>query len=344
MALLDNFSGDGGSQLNQAVSSLKGSNKVNTNPSSEDVSGSSYYKVYIVANTEKGQTITIVADGPSEFAFDTSVEYETPYQNLVGDTIDMAAGAVGATAKKIADMAQGVAKASGTKMFTQALTAKVWSGGGTSRLSVPLIFQVEDNPEKDVLLPLMQLMYLSMPREDTEGGWLSSPGPRFDITGATNAANSGGSNPANSASQGGGGGAGTAPAQAGNTSQGTMQSSSGGVAMAQGVTSAIGKGSNSVASTVSSNIKKSVKNPISVRIGQAFFLDNVVILSVGQTQRMAPIGEPGQTGQSSGINSMVKVDVVFEGFFTLTQRDLKNMLIPMAKSGDTMGKYNSYIG
>jgi hypothetical protein len=220
------------------------------------------------------------------------------------------------------------------------LTAKVWSGGGVSRLSVPLIFQVEDDPEKDVLKPLMQLMYLSMPCEDTEGGFLSSPGPRFDITGGSGGG--GASNPANNSSSGGDSSGGSSVQSPSNTSQGTMAGSD--KNLVGQMTTAISSNSNEQIAKVSNAMKNAVKNKISVQIGEAFKLPNVVIVSVSQTQRMAPIGKPGSPGESSGINALIKVDVVFEGFFTLTQRDLKDMLLPMANSSDTLALYNKLIG
>ena len=92
MALLDSFAGSNGgtSGLDNAIAAINGSGPINNNPTSDSVSGSKYYKVKILAQTEHGGLLTVVADGPSEFVFDTSVEYETPYQNLIGDTIDMA--------------------------------------------------------------------------------------------------------------------------------------------------------------------------------------------------------------------------------------------------------------
>ena len=69
-----------------------------------------------------------------------------------------------------------------------------------------------------------------------------------------------------------------------------------------------------------------------------------MITSVNQTHRMAPVGYG--PGESSGINSQVKVEVTFESFYTLTQRDIKSLMTPMNTSygAATDKMYQSLIG
>lgn len=329
MGLFDSFSADNTSQFAKNVEDLSASSLGSGN----NMDGAAYYKVYIVAATEHGDNINITADGPESFSFDTSVDYDTPYKNTGEDIIHAAANKMHLGG--VADMATKAATASGTKLFTQALTAKVWSGAGMTRLSVPLIFQVEDDPEQDVLLPLMQLMYLSMPREEKVGGFLSGPGPRFDLSKAMDEAGSGVMQLLTGSSEKSDGFWKTAKKVAGN--------------LVSTATSAVGapikttiESANKTASILSNGIKNSVKNQISVQIGTSFRLESVVITSVSQVQRMSPIGyEPGV---SSGINSSVKVDVTFESFYTLTQRDIRKMLLPMGYGGATDKMYQSLIG
>jgi hypothetical protein len=200
-----------------------------------------------------------------------------------------------------------------------------------------LIFQAEDDPEKDVLMPLMKLMYLSMPKEKVVGGFLASPGPSFDLFNDSGS----GTNPAGAADQSKNAN-GSAPVASSNTTKGKMINTDKGP-----VSSAVGyvtDGINAGAAQVSENIKKRVRNPISVKIGESFKLDNVVIKSVSQKHRLAPIGLA--PGVSSGINSLVVVEVQFESFYTLTQRDISSMLMPMTSdyATSTLELYQRMVG
>ena len=324
MGLFDNFSADNTSQFIKNVQNTDGALGDGSN-----MDGAAYYKVYIVASTEHGGVINITADGPESFSFETSVDYDTPYKNTGEDFISGAAKKVGLGS--VSELAVKVATATGTKLFTQALTAKVWSGGGVTRLSVPLIFQVEDDPEEDVLMPLMKLMYLSMPREDEVGGFLSGPGPRFDLSKVLGEAGSAATEKLLGAASSGGkdllkaaGSVITSPFSNAKSTGGAMSNT--GQAVLKAVDS-VTSTANNLAAAVSNGIKNSVKNQISVQIGTSFRLESVVITSVSQVHRVSPIGyEPGV---SSGINSLVKVEVVFESFYTLTQRDIKAMMQPM---------------
>ena len=364
MALLDSFSGMSLSGVNSSslldMAKTAGLTKLgalggatSTTGQSPATATKSYYKVVIQAQTDNAGVINITADCPAEFAFDTAVDYDSPYQNFIEDSV------MAASPDKLKGLASNAMKAAhvgGMKMFTQALTAKVWNGAGSTTLSLPLIFQVESDPDSEVMMPLMQLMYLSMPKEASAGGFLSSPGPSFGLidqsTGKsvdTTAAATGGNSTASPVAQG------VAPTISSITDVGssllgglsTAFSSlvSTGQAIAdKGLTATVMDKGSAAGKAMSDFIKNHVKNSISIKIGEGFYLDNVVIKSVNQTQKMAPIGLG--PGVSSGINSMVKVDVVFETFYTLTQRDILSMLTPMNNgfAPKTKALYTQLIG
>lgn len=322
-------------------------------PSSSNGQGSpgdnlGYYKVLIQAQLPSNQIINIVADGPQEFAFTTSLTYESPYQDIGEGLFSAGTSKLGAAGGAIKSLVHG----SGTRMFTQALTAKVWTGASETTISVPLVFQAEENAEKDVLLPLMQLMFLSMPREARAGGLLSGPGPVFDWTAVSSprprnpsAYVAGGSSPGGSNSP---------------TPLGALASTLGDFAKKEfktivkdGFTSlvsgdaSLGGALDTLNQTVvdaSNSLKGLVRYPISLQIGQGFRLDNVVVESVQQTQRLQPVGD--SYNHSSGINSRVQVDVTFKTFYTLTQRDIVNMLLPLTGGGGAAARsaYDAYLG
>jgi hypothetical protein len=206
---------------------------------------------------------------------------------------------------------------------------------------------VEDDEEDDVLTPIMQLMYLSMPREDTEGGLLSSPGPVFDWTSVL-----GDSLPS-----------GSSVGKAGKDALGRLQDKFAGLSFSDAVKavkdnavdlldskldlSSVVKttvaGTGKAVASLSNFVKGFVKYPITLQIGQGLRLENVVIESVSQTHRLQPVG--GAYNKSSGVNSRVLVEVTFKTFYTLTQRDIARMLMPMNLPGSkTNALYKKYMG
>lgn len=275
-----------------------------------------YYQVLIQAQT-RGGDIRIATDGPQEFSFSTSLYYESPYQDMAEQAVTGGLSSLG----KAGNAAAGLIKGSGTKLFTQALTAKVWTGANETTINVPLIFQAETDADKDVLSPLMKLMYLSMPREEEKGGLLSAPGPVFDFGGLFDKK----SNNPSAFQPGAISNLKSAPGRFTDSLVESLKSA--GAGNASDALNRLTKGGAALASDASAALSGLVKYPITLQIGRGFRLENVVIEAVTQTHRLSPVG--GAYGESSGINSRVMVDVTFKTFYTLTQRDIAKMLIPM---------------
>lgn len=296
-----------------------------------------FYQVIVHADTRNG-AIHLVADGPQEFSFSTSSNYDSPYQSMVEERINQAVNKLPG-----GGFAGGMIQASGTKFFTQALTAKVWTGASDTIINVPMVFQAETDADADVLSPLMKLMFLSMPREDIEGGLLSSPGPVFDFGGLFS-----GSTPAG-IPNGGPGAAVNAFSKAKSAVTEMIDSGSkilnAGGSVGAGLdaaTSAVGKALNKSIVAASDAIKSLVKYPVTLQIGKGFKLENVVIESVTQNHRLQPVG--GAYGETTGINARVVVEVTFRSFYTLTQRDIIKMLLPMNEPGSaTAAEYRKLI-
>ncbi len=330
-----NIVGRLGDSIGRAASSALGGVQQAINASQQD--SETYYKVYISAQVGD-QYIFLVADCPSEFSFGSQIEYETPYQNFVEDKIPIASEA---------------SKFFGTKLLTQALTAKIWSGAADTVIQLPLVFHAVQDADEDVLKPLAQLMFLSMPREEVRGGFLSSPGPQFDIEALANVVGKG-ANATIDLGKSFGSALGRATNE--NTNLGTSfvdtakQVFNGNVDLGAAISKgarAFANGVNAVnpaIAALSNGLASSVKNPISLRIGNFLQLDSVVIENVQQTHTVNPVGD--LYGQSSGINSKVAVEVTFKTFYTLTQRDILQMLIPAAngRAPKTAAKINELTG
>lgn len=260
--------------------------------------------------------ITIKASLPETFMHDVSSSYETPFaQGLLG----MMPG-VGSMAKTL-----------GLQLTTQALTMQVWQGSTVGQISLPMIFQVETDANKDVLEPLMKLMFLTMPREEQEGGFLEAPGPHLDLAsllkegfgelGALkndvfgSEALQQGLSWGKAAAQGKG-----IPGQL----SGFLDNFSSANRMADATKEAVASSytglknsSGRVASRVGSTIVKSIKNNISVYIGRYMYFPSVIITDVQQTHLVQPLLD--------GNMSRVECTVQFQPFFLPTQRDIALM-------------------
>jgi hypothetical protein len=86
----------------------------------------------------------------------------------------------------------------GAATSTQAMTMQVWQGSAPMEFSIPLHFVLNTDSETDILLPLRQLMSLTLPSTATQfsnlsnlvnldfssggtGGFLVSPGPKLKL-------------------------------------------------------------------------------------------------------------------------------------------------------------------
>lgn len=267
------------------------------------------YTCLIVCND---LNVVVRASMPQEFMFDTSSSYEATFsQGLMG----MLPAGIGTAAKAV-----------GLQLATQAMSAQIWQGSSSNQFQIPLIFQVETDINRDVLEPLMKLMFLTVAREEDEGGLLSAPGPHIDLKslvanigteigevgkGAMDsftAARTTGATPILDKIKNYGGRALSALTDTDFTQ---FVGVSGDIALdlKNKANATFGRGSRAITS--------SIKNNISLYIGRYMYFPSVVIKDVQQTHAVQPLRD--------GNYSRVDVTVAFETFFQPTQRDISVM-------------------
>jgi hypothetical protein len=248
------------------------------------------YKAFIVGSQDD-VPIIVEAWLPETIGNDVNATYEAPFaqgaSNMLGETIG------------------NFARFIGMSLTTQALTTKVWQGGGFIEFSLPLVFQAETSPSKDVMLPIKNLMKLTMPKDRSGGGLLEAPGPRIDLdellkrggeslNKASDALTKGLSNPSQLVD--------SAKSLASNTS-GALQTTRDSFA--------------SISQPLSTALVNSVKNNISLYIGQFQYFPCVVISDVSPTYDVV-IGPDLNPIRAT-------VNVQFSTFYVPTDRDIETM-------------------
>ena len=235
--------------------------------------------------------IYINADMPDTFMFDIGSEYSAPWAEGLNDSMAAPVSAF--------------VKSAGISMTTQALTAQLWRGSSEINFTLPLIFQAEKDEDVEVLKPLMELMYLTLPREAESGGMLSAPGPSFDLVNLNASTPSKESlNSKNEKSVAGqsnssksGLGAALAKMEEGlSTVVSGAQSVGGAVVGAlngdlqqiKNSTSTMVSGLNKTIAPLSNQLKGMVKNQISLKIGRFIEFPSVVITNVQQSHKVNP--------------------------------------------------------
>lgn len=251
------------------------------------------YKAFVVCQE---QGILVEAWLPEQVNLDINANYDAPYAQGMGSAVNEKLGSL--------------ARFAGLSLTTQALTIQVWQGGSNIQFSLPLIFQAETSGVADVMKPIKDLMKLMMPKDPQGGGLLEAPGPRLDpdkliaqagptiskIAGDVGSAISGGlSNMVDTGRQ------------VLNDPIGTARN--------------IG---NTVAKPISNAIVNSVKNNISLYIGQFQYFPSVVVTDVSPTFDVV-LG-PDKNPQRAS------VVVQFRTFYTPTERDIEGMF-PAAQDG-----------
>jgi hypothetical protein len=237
----------------------------------------------------------------------------------------------------------------GLQLTTQALTAEVWQGSGTVEFQMDLQFQVEDDVNSDVLEPLMKLMFLTVAREETEGGLLSAPGPHIDLKQLSE------SSAYQTAvlydkvkataereladQQSVAAGVAAAKKKLADGTQNMINAITG-TTVTQAIDSAVQwgikvkNGMDQVAQPLSAAIVGSIKNNISLYIGRYMYFPSVVITDVTQTHKVQPMID--------GNFQYVSATVRFKTFYQPTQRDIA-IMFPSA-SADLRNQINARSG
>lgn len=243
-------------------------------------------------NPSAGGT-TITAPLPDTLAYDTAADYQTPF----------AQGMLGA-----GNLSQALSSA-GVRLSTQAMTAQLWQGSTENDIGLELDFQTWDDPYKDVMEPVLNLMSLAAASVDTATGLLKSPGPRISLEDTGKIAANAASQLLNSAKQGGRAAADVAGAV--NVSK-KLNGQSDNLNSNQAANSAPPAENGLGGAQYWKNV---IRNQISVQVGRYAFFDSVVILNVQETFSH-------QMDAQTGLPLHAKVSVRFKPLFLVTQQDL----------------------
>lgn len=248
---------------------------------------------YLCVLTCVERSIILVANLPQSYQLDISANYEESFAQGLNNMIP--------------ESVQSVGKAVGMQFTTQALTAQVWQGTSEIAFTLPLIFQVENSPD-EVIRPLADLFRLVLPREISEGGMFESPGPSLDLekllrelgSKRTTDALSRGANQIKNGSVG--------------TIDGAFK-----LNLSQITKGALDarKGANTVLGAASTALRNSIKNRISLSIGNFQHFSDVVVTNVGQNYHVRPLQD--------GTMCQVEVNVGIKTFFVPTQADIPRM-------------------
>jgi hypothetical protein len=246
------------------------------------------YKAFIVASE---QNILVEAWLPETLMLDVSAKYDAPYEQGLG-AISALSG--------LSEMARFL----GLSLTTQAMTAQIWQGGSFIDLSIPLIFQAEENAALDVMLPIKQLLSLTMPKDPSGGGFLTAPGPRIDINRA-------------------GEGLEKAWREVKNTGKNLSKAYDTNTGISTTGLNVAAASANQAAKVLSSALVNSVTNNISLYIGQFLYFPSVVITDVSPTYDVI-LGKDKNPLRAT-------VNVGIRTFYMPTSQDI-DIMFPATKS------------
>lgn len=248
------------------------------------------YKAFIVGSQDD-VPIVVEAWLPETIGNDVNATYEAPFaqgmSNMLGETIG------------------NFSRFIGMSLTTQALTTKVWQGGGFIEFSLPLIFQAETSPSKDVMLPIKNLMKLTMPKDRNGGGLLEAPGPRIDLDELLKRGGEGINRASEALTKGL-----TNPSKLVDSAKNLASNTSGALQTTRDSFAAVSQ-------PLSSALVNSVKNNISLYIGQFQYFPCVVITDVSPTYDVI-IGPDFNPMRAT-------VNVQFSTFYVPTDRDIDTM-------------------
>lgn len=258
------------------------------------------YKAFVIANEYQGadgQGILVDAWLPETVGMDVNANYDAPFAQGIANAVPENLGAL--------------ARFLGMSLTTQAFTIQVWQGGAFIEFQIPFIFQAESGANNDVMRPIKDLMKLTMPKDPQGGGLLEAPGPVIDLQRLAQA------NVGQAVSN----------IVAGFTLSNMKDAFT---ELKSDTFGALAKAKNSaqenIARPLSSAIVNSIKNNISLYIGQFLYLPSVVITDVSPTYDIM-IGPDNNPIRAT-------VNVNFRTFFIPTQNDI-DVMFPSASASNT---------
>lgn len=259
------------------------------------------YKAFVIAQEYKGtdgKGILVEAWLPETVGMDVTANYDAPFAQGIANMLPENVGAL--------------ARFLGMSLTTQAFTAQVWQGGAFIEFQIPFIFQAETSAANEVMKPIKDLLKLTMPKDPSGGGLLEAPGPTIDIK---KLAASGASSEVFSNLSGG-----LSVSNMKDAYKELKGDTFGALANLKD------KAQENIARPLSKAIVNSIKNNISLYIGNFIYLPSVVITDVSPTfdVMVGPDNNPLRA----------TVNVSFRTFFIPTQNDIDGMF-PSATAEQT---------
>lgn len=249
---------------------------------------SDFYRCIIVCPDKQ---ITITANLPAEYQLDLGATYSSPFTQAIAD--------------KVYSGAKNTAGAFGLQFATKAMTGKIWQSSNELTFSIPMVFQVEDDPYEDVLKPLADLYSLVL--SETEGplGTLKPPGPVLDVGKVTDHLAS------------------------------VVSHTAGSMGSALGMKNSSEVPASSVsASDPTAALMTSLKNNCFLYIGHHQFFSSIIVTNISETVSVLPLIE-------SGVMSRIEVNVTFATMWVPTRSDIKDLLLGSDRGKNASGGSSS---
>lgn len=249
------------------------------------------------ASDARTGNVTIVrAPLPETFMYDQASQYEAPFtQALTGSSI-----------------LNSMARMVGMKLVTQALTAQIWQGSNETELGLDLEFQTEQDADLDVRQPVLNLMKMVTPSDSN--GFLETPGPSLDFRDLISTISSADREQLAEYVSDGSPIAGAIVQRTNLIDTNTSTTDGGNQSNPDNSPAQPG-------SSLVDQVKRNIKNQISIRVGNFAFFDSVVITNVQKTYTSVP-------DAISGIPHHVRVSVRFKPLFMVVQSDLEKIFYP----------------
>lgn len=131
------------------------------------------YQAHLRVVTDGVETVSIRTPLPENFMLSLGTSWDNPFNQPVSNLV----GSSGALPGQAIDtLSTGVTAAMGFTTLNKWLSAAVWTGGSMLKLDLPFVLQAYENPKKEIVETMRELMKLVAPSEYA-GKFLKAPGP-----------------------------------------------------------------------------------------------------------------------------------------------------------------------
>lgn len=132
------------------------------------------YKAELIVQRDGADYLRIDTPLPENYMLSLATSWDNPFNQPLSNFASRAAG--GTQGKAIDVAATGVTAATGFTSLNKWLSGAVWTGGSMMKLDIPFVIQAYENPKKEVVRKMLDLMKLVAPSEYA-GQFLRAPGP-----------------------------------------------------------------------------------------------------------------------------------------------------------------------